>query len=143
MCLFCHTWHNLGHSSHPPTNHATCVTWVHVVGDFCHITCPSQAVLRHPTLDASKNVKFRLSQNSTKFDMVARFRETIPTVKPFRHPRSRKFLGFSRNYRFTLFQKIRIFPGLTFSPPLKEFHPEILYNHNESHAYATYTIPCM
>ena len=30
---------------------------------------------------ASKNVKFRLSRNSTKFDEVARFRETIPTVK--------------------------------------------------------------
>ena len=29
---------------------------------------------------ASKYVKFRLSQNSTKFDWVARFRKTIPTV---------------------------------------------------------------
>ena len=28
-----------------------------------------------------KTCKFRLSQNSTKFDVVARFRETIPTVK--------------------------------------------------------------
>ena len=35
----------------------------------------------HITLDASKNVKFRLSRNSTKFNVVARFRETIPTVK--------------------------------------------------------------
>ena len=34
-----------------------------------------------PTPHASKNVKFRLSQNSTKFDVVARFCETIPTVK--------------------------------------------------------------
>ena len=34
-----------------------------------------------PTPHASKNVKFRLSQNSTKFDVVARFRETIPTMK--------------------------------------------------------------
>ena len=32
-------------------------------------------------LRASKNVKFRLSRNSTTFDVVARFRETIPTVK--------------------------------------------------------------
>ena len=30
---------------------------------------------------ASKNVKFRLSWNSTKFNVVARFRKTIPTVK--------------------------------------------------------------
>ena len=28
-----------------------------------------------------KTCKFRLSQNSTKFDVVDRFRETIPTVK--------------------------------------------------------------
>ena len=33
------------------------------------------------TLVASKNVKFRLSRNLTKFDAVTRFRETIPTVK--------------------------------------------------------------
>ena len=52
------TLHNLGHSSHPLTNHATCVTWVHVVGDFYHITCLSRAVLRHSTLGASKNMKF-------------------------------------------------------------------------------------
>ena len=32
-------------------------------------------VLLYPTPDALKNVKFRLSQNSTKFDVVARFRE--------------------------------------------------------------------
>ena len=33
------------------------------------------------TLGASKNMKFLLSRNSTKFNVVARFRETIPTVK--------------------------------------------------------------
>ena len=33
------------------------------------------------TFDASKSVKFCMSRNSTKFDLVARFRETIPTVK--------------------------------------------------------------
>ena len=32
-------------------------------------------------LRASKNVKFLLFRNSTKFDVVARFRETIPTVE--------------------------------------------------------------
>ena len=31
-------------------------------------------------LRASKNVKFRPSQNSTNFDMVTRFHEMIPTV---------------------------------------------------------------
>ena len=39
----------------------------------CQVSCT--------LLRASKNVKFQLSQNSTKLDMVARFRETIPTVK--------------------------------------------------------------
>ena len=66
---------------HPISNHATCVTWVHVVGDFFHTACLSQAVIRHPTPGDSKNVKFRLSRNSMKFDVVARFREMIPTVK--------------------------------------------------------------
>ena len=79
--LIFNTWHYLGNSSHPLTNHATCVIWVHVVGDFCHITYISRAFLRHPTLGALKNVKFQLSQNSTKFDVVARFREMILTVK--------------------------------------------------------------
>ena len=40
----------------------------------CHAMC-------YPTLDASKNVKFRLSLNMTKFDGVTRFRETNSTVK--------------------------------------------------------------
>ena len=61
------------------------------------------------TLGASKNVKFQLSHNLTKFDVVDRFRETIPTVKSVRHPRSRKIPDFDRNYRFIIFQKIRIF----------------------------------
>ena len=34
-----------------------------------------------PTLVALKNTKFRLSRNSMKFDVVARFHETIPTMK--------------------------------------------------------------
>ena len=33
------------------------------------------------TLGASKNMKFRLSRNSTKFGMVARFRETNSTAR--------------------------------------------------------------
>ena len=48
-----------------------------------------------------------------KFDVVARFRERIPTVKSFHHPRSRKILYFYRNDNFTLFSKIGIFLGLT------------------------------
>ena len=37
--------------------------------------------LCHPTLDTLKKAKFQLSRNSTKFDWVIRFHETIPTVK--------------------------------------------------------------
>ena len=33
------------------------------------------------TFGAWKNVKFRLSRNWTKFDVVAKFRETIPMAK--------------------------------------------------------------
>ena len=40
----------------------------------CHAMC-------HPTPDVSKNVKFRLSRNPTKFDWLTRFRETNSTVK--------------------------------------------------------------
>ena len=43
-----------------------------------------------------------------KFDMVARFRETIPTMRSVRHSRSRKISKFDQNYHFTIFQKIRI-----------------------------------
>ena len=69
----------------------------------------------------SKYVKFRLSWNSTKFDWVARFRETIPTMQPFRHPRSRKILTFlwtiPINYSFAPFLskkfKFKIFTSFT------------------------------
>ena len=33
----------------------------------------------------------------------------------FSHPRSKKILGFDKNYDFALFHKIRIFSGLTIS----------------------------
>ena len=60
-----------------------------------------------------KTCKFLMSRNSTKFDVVARFHETIPMVNPFHHPRSRKILDFDRNYNFVIFQKIRFSRGFT------------------------------
>ena len=60
-----------------------------------------------------KTCQFRLSRNSTKFDVLARFRETIQTVKSVCHPRSRKISGFDRNYDFALFPEIGIFSSLT------------------------------
>ena len=43
-----------------------------------HLKCVKCPVLRSLP---QKTCKFRLSRNLTKFDVVARFRETIPTVK--------------------------------------------------------------
>ena len=48
----------------------------------------------HTTLIDSKDVKFRPSRNSTKFDVVARFRETISTVKSVSSSKIYKNLGF-------------------------------------------------
>ena len=46
--------------------------------------------------------------------MIARFRETIPTVKPVSSSEIKKFISdFDRNYHFTLLSKIRIFRGFT------------------------------
>ena len=86
------------------------------------------------TLGASKNVKFRLSRNSMKFDVVARFREMILTVKPVSSSEIKKFISdFDQNYHFTLLSKIRIFPRFHILPPLKEFRPEF------PHTYASLT----
>ena len=46
-----------------------------------NVSPPNECQVSLVTLGASKNVKFRLSRNSTKFDVVARFCETIPIVK--------------------------------------------------------------
>ena len=48
----------------------------------------------HSTSDVSKNVKFLLSWNPTKFDWVARFRKTIPTVKSVSSSEIYKISGF-------------------------------------------------
>ena len=42
---------------------------------------PNKCQVSLITLGVSKNVKFRLSQNLTKFERVTRFREMILTVK--------------------------------------------------------------
>ena len=68
----------------------------------------------HTTLGASKNVKFRLSWNSTKFDVTARFRETIPTVKSVSLSEIyKKIPNFLPKLLFYPFSKIRIFRGFT------------------------------
>ena len=72
----------------------------------------------HPTPHASKNVESRPSRNSTKFDMVPKFREMISIEKSvLSFDIYKKFWIFYRNYDFAIFEKIGIFSGLTFSPP--------------------------
>ena len=63
-----------------------------------------------------KTCKFRLSRNSTKFNVLARFRETIPMVKSvLSFEIQRKNFGFltklqfcNRNYDFAIFPEIGI-----------------------------------
>ena len=71
------------------------------------------------TLVASKNVKFRLSQNLTKFDAVTRLHENIPTVK------SVSSSEIYKNFRFLAeitilpyFRKLK-FSRVLHSSPLK------------------------
>ena len=94
------------------------------------------------TLGVSKNVKFRLSLNTTKFDGVARFRETIPTVKSvlsfeieinFDSQPKLSFYPFSENLNF--------FFGFYILPPLKEFHLRIPHTFISNHMHIQCTQP--
>ena len=49
-------------------------TW-HTVSHSKCVKCPALHLLPR------KKCKFQLFRNSTKFDVIAKFRETIPTVK--------------------------------------------------------------
>ena len=63
--------------------HANCEPFVFVPSVtllWCHEASPNLAMC-HRTPHASKNVKSRPPRNSTKFDVVAKFRETISTEK--------------------------------------------------------------
>ena len=77
------------------------------------------------TPGASKNMKFRLSQNSTKFDMVARFRETNSKARSVLSPEIYKnsesstkitILPFLRKFEFSRVlqnvTEVRSFMGL-------------------------------
>ena len=56
---------------------------------------PNKCQVSLVTLGASKNVKLRLSRNSTKFDVIARFRETILIVNFASSSEIQKNSGFS------------------------------------------------
>ena len=97
----------------------------------------------HPTLDASKKVKFRLSRNPTKFDGVTRFHETNSTVKSVSSSEIYKIFGFNRNYCFTIFQKkLNFFQVLHSSPFNKISFPKFTHTstHNHMHMLHNRTI---
>ena len=69
------------------------------------------------TLIASKNVQISIVSEFDEFDVVARFRETIPTVKSVSSSEIYKIPDFDRNYHFAMFHKIIFSRSFTFSPP--------------------------
>ena len=76
------TWLNVSHGIHA-THVAQCEPFLFMPSVTllrCHVASPYLAMC-HPTSHASKNVKSRPPHNPTKFDVVAKFRETISTDK--------------------------------------------------------------
>ena len=72
------TWLNM---SHPCKCHVSLDTPYGYHAMYPSPRVPCGITMCHPTLDASKDLKFRLFRNPTKFDWVARFHETNSTVK--------------------------------------------------------------
>ena len=73
-----HTWLIVSHGIHA-THVAQCEPFLFMPSVTllrCHVTSPNLAIC-HPTPHASTNVKSRPPRNSTKFDVVAKFREMI------------------------------------------------------------------
>ena len=67
----------LNKESHLQVNHMALPS-VTLLG--CHVASPNY-IMCYLTPHALKNMKSRLPRNSMKFDVVARFREMIPTMK--------------------------------------------------------------
>ena len=79
-------------------SHSAPNTW-HTVSHSKCAKCPAL-----PSLPP-KILNFRVSRNSTKFDVVARFRETIPTVKSVLLFEILKNSGFGPKLPFYHFSK--------------------------------------
>ena len=70
--------------------------------------------MSHVTFIASKNVKFRLSRNLTKFNAVTRLHENIPTVKSVSSSEIYKNTRFFAEITILpFFRKCKIFSGFT------------------------------
>ena len=95
-------------------------TWLIVSHSFnakCHtleVPCgiPNLAMC-HPTPHALKNVKSRPPRNPTKFDMVAKFRETILTEKFVSSSEIYKHFGFSAKITILPFIQNHVFSGVS------------------------------
>ena len=77
-----HAWLIVSHGIHA-THVAQCEPFLFIPSVTllrCHVASPNLAMC-HPTPHASTNVKSRPPRNSTKFDVVAKFHETISTEK--------------------------------------------------------------
>ena len=76
------TWLNMGHGIQFP-HMANCEPFLFMPSVTllrCHVSSPYLAMW-HPTPHVSKSMKSRPPRNSTKSDVVAKFRETISTEK--------------------------------------------------------------
>ena len=84
----------------------------------------------HPTLVASKNVKFRLSRNSKKFIQATKFHKTNPTVRSVSSSEIYKTSMFSTCTVATIYCFVKNFEVImvfTFSPTKKNYALEITY----------------
>ena len=140
-CHVSHTWHAMCHTHGLPcATHMAChVAYMHrplpchvahglpcVTHMVFHVS-PTWPVMCHQTPVASKYVKFCLSRNPTKFNWVARFHKTIPTVYSISSSEIYKNFNFSLDYYdkllfcplsfflFFLKFKFKIFTGFTYT----------------------------
>ena len=72
--------------------------------------CTIYHTICHPTPNTSKNVKFQLSRNTTKFDRLIKFREMNSTIKSVLSSEILKNSSFSIKITILpFFRKFKIF----------------------------------
>ena len=93
----------------------------------CHVASPNLAIC-HPIPHASKNVKSQLPRNPTKFDVVAKSRETISTEKSVSSSEIEKHFSFSIEITILPFIQNHGFFGVSqtaCSKPCRALTPDI------------------
>ena len=108
-------------------------TWINVSHSHKCTTCHAMC---HPTPYALKNVKFRLSQNPTKFDEVTRFHEMNSTVKSISSSEIQKISGSQPKLPFYHFsEKLNFFRVLHSSPLNIISSPKFTYTSKHKHMH--------